>query len=94
MQLRLFVVVDAHEEYVASVVGYLRGIFLALDLVEGRVGRMIEFQLDNQCRLVDVATRNHHWVGIALARGGVFSVNDILVSCPYICHRKHACQRV
>ena len=93
MLLRLLVVVDAHEQHVACIFCQLRGIFLALDLVEGRVGRMIEFQLDNQCRLVDVATRNHHWVGIALARG-VFSVNDILVSCPYICHRKHACQRV
>ena len=35
MLLRLLVVVDAHEEYVAGVVGYLRGIFLALDLVDG-----------------------------------------------------------
>ena len=32
MQLRLLVVVEAHEEYVAGVVGYLRGIILALDL--------------------------------------------------------------
>ena len=35
MQLRLLVVVDAHEEYVAGIVGYLRGIILALDLVDG-----------------------------------------------------------
>ena len=35
MQLRLLVVVDAHEEYVTGVVGYLCGIFLALDLVDG-----------------------------------------------------------
>ena len=35
MLLRLLVIVDAHEENVASVVGYLCGIFLALDLVDG-----------------------------------------------------------
>ena len=85
MLLRLFVVVDAHEENVASVFGYLRGIFLALDLVDGSVGGMIEFQFNDECRLADVAARNHHKVGIALA-GGVFTVNDILVPCPYICH--------
>ena len=42
MQLRLLVVVDAHEEYVASVFGNLRWIFLALNLVDGGVGGMIE----------------------------------------------------
>ena len=35
MLLRLLVVVYAYEEYVAGVVGYLRRIFLALDLVDG-----------------------------------------------------------
>ena len=35
MLLRLLVVVDAHYEYVAGVVGYLRGIILALNLVDG-----------------------------------------------------------
>ena len=35
MLLRLLVVVDAHEEDIACVVGYLSGIFLALDLVDG-----------------------------------------------------------
>ena len=85
MPLRLFVVVDAHEEYVAGIVGYLRGIFLALDLVDGGVGRMIELQFYYQCRLADVAARNHHEVGIALA-SGILPVNDIFVPCPYICH--------
>ena len=85
MPLRLFVVVDAHEEYVAGIVGYLRGIFLALDLVDGSVGGMIELKFYYQCRLADVAVRNHHKVGIAFA-SGVFTVNDILVPCPYICH--------
>ena len=85
MLLRLLVVVDAHEENVASVFGYLRGIFLALDLVDGSVGGMIELQLYDQCWLADVAAGNHHKVGIALARS-VFTVNDVLVPCPYICH--------
>ena len=85
MLLRLLVIVDAHEENVASVVGYLCGIFLALYLVDGSVGGMIEFQFNDECRLADVAVGNHHKVGIALA-GGVFTVNDILVPCPYICH--------
>ena len=47
MLLRLFVVVDAHKENVAGVVGYLCGIFLALDLVDGSVGGMIEFQFNS-----------------------------------------------
>ena len=85
MLLRLLVVVYAHEEYVAGVVGYLHGIFLALNLVDGSVGGMIELQLYYQCRLADVAARNHHKVGIAFARS-VFTVNDILVPCPNICH--------
>ena len=85
MLLRLFVVVDAHEENIAGVVGYLRRIFLALNLVDGRVGGMIELQFYDQCWFADVAAGNHHEVGIALA-SGVFTVNDILVPCPYICH--------
>ena len=35
MLFRLLVVVEAHEEYVTGVVGYLRGIILALNLVDG-----------------------------------------------------------
>ena len=85
MLLRLFVVVDAHEENIAGVVGYLRRIFLALNLVDGSVGGMIELQFYDECWLADVAARNHHKVGIAFARS-VFTVNDILVPCPYICH--------
>ena len=79
MLFRLLVVVDAHKENVAGVVGYLCGIFLALDLVDGSVGGMIEFQFNDECRLADVAAGNHHEVGIALA-GGIFPVNDIGVS--------------
>ena len=85
MQLRLLVVVDAHEEDVAGVVGYLFGIILALNLVDGSVGGMIELQFYDECWLADVATGNHHKVGIAFARS-VFTVDNILVPCPNICH--------
>ena len=85
MLLRLLVVVDAHEENVAGVFGYLRGIFFAFYLVDGSVGGMIELQFYYQCGLADVATGNHHEVGIALA-SGILPVNDIFVPCPYICH--------
>ena len=78
MLLRLLVVVDAHEEYVASVFGNLRRIFLAFNLVNGRIGGLIEFQFNDEGRLVNVATGNHHQVGIALARG-VLTMDDILV---------------
>ena len=43
MPLRLLVVVDAHEEYVTGVFGNLRGIFFALNLVDGGICGMIEF---------------------------------------------------
>ena len=83
MLLRLLVVVDAHEENVASVFGYLRRIFLALDLVDGSVGGMIEFQFNDECRLADVAVGNHHKVGITLARG-IFAVDDVFVARPNV----------
>ena len=117
MLLRILVVVDAHEKDVARVFRYLRGIFLAPDLVNGSVGRMVELQLasssssslgiagasstllslvrqfDDEGRLGDVTTGNHHEVGIPLARG-ILAVDDILVPRPYICHSEHARQRV
>ena len=93
MLLRLFVVVDAHEEDVAGVVGYLFGIILALNLVDGSVGGMIELQFYDECWLADVATRNHHEVGIALARG-IFAVDYIIVFRPDICHGEHTGKRV
>ena len=93
MLFRVLVVVDAHEKYVAGVVGYLRRIFLALNLVDGSVGGMIELQFYYQCRLADVAARNHHKVGIALA-SGILAMDDILVSYPYICNGEYTSKRV
>ena len=43
MLLGLLVVVDAHKKDVASVFDNLRGIVLALDLVEGSVDGMVDF---------------------------------------------------
>ena len=54
---------------------------------------MIELQFYYQCRLADVAARNHHEVGIAFA-SGILPVNDILVPCPNICHRKYTGQGI
>ena len=93
MLLRLAVVVYSHEKDVAGVFGYFCGIFLALYLVDGCVDGVVELQLYDQCRFIDVAAGNHHEVGIALA-SGIFAVDDILVSCPYIGYGEHASQRV
>ena len=48
-------------------------------------------QFDDECRLADVATGNHHKVGIAFACG-ILAVDDVLISRPYICHRENARQ--
>ena len=70
------VVIDANEQDVACIFSNLRWILLTLDLVDGSVGGVVELQLDDQCRLADVATRNHHKVGIAFARS-VITENNI-----------------
>ena len=87
------VVIDANEQDVACIFSNLRWILLALDLVDGSVGGVVELQLNDQCRLVDIAMRNHHEVGIALARG-IFTMDDILVLCPNIRHGEHAGKRI
>ena len=79
----LLVVVDAYEEDVARVFGYLRWIVLLLYLVNGRIGGMVELQLDDESRLGHVTTGNHHQVGITLACG-VLTMDDILVLGPNI----------
>ena len=47
MLLRILVVVNPHEQYLASVFGQFRGIFLTLYLVDGGIGRVVELQLDD-----------------------------------------------
>ena len=89
MQLRLLVIADADEENVASVFGNLRRIFLALYLVDGGVGSVVELQLHDECRLIDIAPGYHHEVGISLSCG-ILSVDDIFVLCPYIRYGEHA----
>ena len=93
MLLGFLVVADAYEEDVACVVGNLRRIILLLDLADGGICGMVEFQLDYECRLGDVATRNHHKVGIALACG-VLTMDDVFVLGPDIGNGKDAGKRV
>ena len=80
---RLLVVVDAHEEDVARVFCYLRRIFLALDLVDGRVSSVVEFEFYHHSRFVDITPGYHHEVGISLACG-ILAVDDVIVLRPYI----------
>ena len=54
---------------------------------------MIEFQFYYKGGLADVATRNHHEVGITFA-SGILAMDDILVSCPYICNGEYTSKRV
>ena len=93
MPLLLPVVIDAHKEDVAGVFGNLGGIFLALYLVDGSFGCVVELQLYYKGWFVYAAARNHHKVGKSLT-SGVFAMDDILVSCPYIGYSEHAGQGV
>ena len=78
MLLGLLVVVDAYEEDITRVFGYLRWIVFLFDLLDGRISGLIELQLDDESRLGHVATGNHHQVGITLACS-VLTMDDILV---------------
>ena len=91
--LGVTVVADAHEEDVAGVFGNLCGILLALNLVDGSVGRVVEFQFDDEGGLAHVAAWNHYQVGISLA-SGILAVDDVFISCPYKCHSEHTSQGV
>ena len=91
MLLGLLVVVDAYKEDVACIFSQFGRIVLLLYLVDGCFYGMVELQLNDQCRLGNVATGNHHQVGIAFACG-ILAVDDVLISRPYICHRENARQ--
>ena len=93
MLLALLVIADAHKEDVARVFGNLRGILLPLDLVDGRISRVVELQLDEKSRFGDVAAGNHHQVGIPLTRG-ILAVDDVLVLRPDVGHGEHAGQGI
>ena len=60
VHLGIPVIVDANEEDVASVFSNLSWILLALNLVDGSVSSVVEFQFDDEGWLVDVAAWNHH----------------------------------
>ena len=87
--LSLAVVVDTHEEQVACVFSYLRRIFLPLDLVDGGVGGVVELQFNDERGLRDIAARNHHKIGIALARG-IFAMDDVFIARPDVSHGQDA----
>ena len=89
----LFVVVDADEEEVAGIVGELGWIVLALDLVDGSVGILVVFQLDDQGRGRNVLAGDEHHVGKALA-GGQLAKDDVIVFCVIVGNADHAGQRV
>ena len=87
--LGLLVVIDADEKQIACVFCNFRRIFLPFDLVDGSVGGVVELQFYDERGLLDIAARNHHKVGIALARG-IFAVDDVFVARPNVGDSKHA----
>ena len=88
MLFPLLIIADADEEDAACVFGNLRRIFLALYLVDGGVGSVVELQLHDECRLCHIAPGNHHEVGISLSCG-ILSVEDVFVLCPDIRYGEH-----
>ena len=60
------VVGDAHEQQVVGVLGDLRGILLALDLLDSGVNGLIVFQLDDEGWRIDILARDEHQVSKAL----------------------------
>ena len=89
MLLGLLVVIDADKKQIACVFSYLRRILLSFYLVNSGVGGVVELQFYDERRLLDIAARNHHKVGIALTRG-IFAMDDIFVASPDVSHGQHA----
>ena len=88
MLFGLLVVVDAHKEDVARVFGQFGWIVFLLDLPDGRIGGLVELQLDDKGRLGHVPTGNHHQVSISLACS-VLTVDDVLVLGPDVGDGEH-----
>ena len=88
MLFGLLIVVDAYEEDVTCIFGQFGRIVFLLDLPDGRIGGLIEFQFDDEGRLGHVATGDHHQVGIALACG-VLTMDDVLVLGPDVGDGEH-----
>lgn len=62
MRLFLAVVVDAHEKEVTDVLRHFRRILAAVNLVDGGVGIMVEFQLKDDGERIDVLAWDEHQV--------------------------------
>ena len=93
MLFGLLVVVDTHEEDVACIFGYLGRIVFLFDLLDGRIGGLVELQLDDEGRLGHVATGNHHQVGIAFSCR-VLAMDDVLILGPDIGDGEYTGKRV
>ena len=74
------VVADTDKENVAGILSHLLRIVTFLYLVDARFGIPILFQLDDECRLIDVLARYHHDVGESFPRG-ILTVNVIVIMC-------------
>ena len=88
MLLGLLVVVDTYKEDVARVFGQFGWIVFLLDLLDGGIGGLVELQLDDEGRLVHVATGNHYQIGITLTRS-IFTMDDIFVLGPDVGDGEH-----
>ena len=62
MGLILAVVIDAHEKQIPVVLCHFRWILAAVNLVDGGVGIMVEFQLKDDGERIDVLTWDEHQV--------------------------------
>ena len=62
MRLFLAVVVDAHEKEVTGVLRHFRRILAAVNLVDGGVGIIVEFQLKDDGERIDVLAWDEHQV--------------------------------
>ena len=79
MRFRLTVVVDADEQQAVGIVGQLGGILATLDLIDGRIGILVELQFQNDGWRIDILARNEHQISEALARGQL-TVDDVVVA--------------
>ena len=89
MPLGLLVVVDTHEQEVASVLSHFGGVLLSLDLFNGTVGILVVFQFEDDGGRINVLARDEHEVGKPLA-GCKFSMDDVVVSCVIVSDGEHA----
>ena len=74
----LLIVIDANKKDISCVFEHLAGVTFFVNLTDGRIGVLVEFQFQNYRRTVDISARNQNKVGKTFARSK-FAVNDIIV---------------